>query len=66
MTVRAVHLPDETFALHTTGRAFEEVRDIVEVPSSRQEIPDLFVAADQLQESAVPFTPRTRRAPGHA
>ncbi|ATZ23061.1 hypothetical protein SLAV_05780 [Streptomyces lavendulae subsp. lavendulae] len=49
MTVRAVHPPDETFALHATGRAFEEVRDIVEVPSSRQEIPDLFVAADQLQ-----------------
>ncbi|MFD9007600.1 hypothetical protein [Streptomyces sp. NPDC059552] len=49
MTERAVHLPDETFALHATARAFEELRDIVKVPSSRQEIPDLFVAADQLQ-----------------
>ncbi|MFB7782230.1 hypothetical protein ACFC1D_05895 [Streptomyces vinaceus] len=49
MTERAVHPPDETFALHATARAFEELRDIVKVPSSRQEIPDLFVAADQLQ-----------------
>ncbi|MGZ9934941.1 hypothetical protein ACXNSR_34270 [Streptomyces sp. NC-S4] len=47
MTERAVHPPDETFALNATARAFEELRDIVKVPSSRQEIPDLFVAADR-------------------
>ncbi|MFE2152563.1 hypothetical protein ACFXAO_21310 [Streptomyces lavendulae] len=49
MTEQAVHPPDETFALHATARAFEEMRDIVKMPSSRQEIPDLLVAADQLQ-----------------
>ncbi|MGW6840257.1 hypothetical protein [Streptomyces sp. NPDC054958] len=49
MTEQAVHPPDETFALHATARAFEELRDTVKVPSSRQEIPDLLVAADQLQ-----------------
>ncbi|MDH6538034.1 hypothetical protein [Streptomyces sp. SPB4] len=49
MTEQAVHPADETFALHATARAFEELRNIVKVPSSRQEIPDLFVAADQLQ-----------------
>ncbi|GLX34317.1 hypothetical protein Sros01_03900 [Streptomyces roseochromogenus] len=49
MTEQAVHPPDETFALHATARAFEELRDTVKVPSIRQEIPDLFVAADQLQ-----------------
>ncbi|MFB7979671.1 hypothetical protein [Streptomyces vinaceus] len=49
MTERAVHPPEEAFALHSTARAFEELRDFVKVPSSRREIPDLFVAADQLQ-----------------
>ncbi|MFD7782230.1 hypothetical protein ACFV4Q_03920 [Streptomyces nojiriensis] len=49
MTEQAVHPSEETFALHATARAFEQLRDIVKVPSNQREIPDLFVATDQLQ-----------------
>ncbi|CAM5643449.1 hypothetical protein SAVIM338S_06331 [Streptomyces avidinii] len=56
MTERAVHPPGESSALHATARAFEELRDIVEVPSSRAEIPDLFVATDQLQRLSALIT----------